>query len=96
MQELVENADAKRAIEFVSGGTAIGRALSAPPGVPADRIAFLRATFDKMTRDPVMVEQAKKRNLQLNPTPGVELQAISEKIVGTPKNIVELAAKAFQ
>jgi len=96
MQELVEDPKAKQAIEFVSGGTAIGRALSAPPGLPADRVAFLRATFDRMTSDPAMIEQAKKRNLQLNPTPGVEIQAISARIVATPKEIIDLAAKAFQ
>lgn len=96
MQELVEDPKAKQAIEFVSGGTAIGRALSAPPGLPADRVAFLRATFDRMTSDPAMIEQAKKRNLQLNPTPGVEIQTISARIVATPKEIIDLAAKAFQ
>ncbi|MBM3608802.1 MAG: hypothetical protein FJX29_10205 [Alphaproteobacteria bacterium] len=96
MQELVDDPKAKQAIEFVSGGTAIGRALSAPPGVPADRVAFLRETFDRMTRDPALVAQAKKRNLQLDPTPGVALQAISARIVATPKEIIDLAAKAFQ
>ena len=84
MQELVSDPVAKKAMEFVSAGTAIGRALVAPPGVPESRIAFLRATFDRMTSDPEMKAMAAKRMLQLEPTPGVEVQAISDAIVETP------------
>jgi tripartite-type tricarboxylate transporter receptor subunit TctC len=39
MQELVDDPISKRVIEFYSAGSAIGRALLAPPQVPADRLA---------------------------------------------------------
>lgn len=96
LQELVTDADNKKAIEFISGGTAIGRALSAPPGVPEARIAYLREVFDKTVQDPEIKALATKRGLVLNPVPGKEIQAISDEIVKSPKEVVAKAAEAFK
>ena len=96
MQELVEDPVAKRVIEFASAGAMIGRALLAPPGVPEERIAYLRALFDKMVADPVMIEMAEKRGLELDPTPGTVVQGYSDAIVKTPADVVEKAAQAFK
>ena len=54
MQELVSDPRKKKIIEFISAGSAIGRALIAPSGVPADRIAALRTAFDKLVLDPAV------------------------------------------
>ena len=96
MQEVVSDPQGKQVVEVSSAGAAIGRALIAPPGVPAERIAFLRAVFDKMVADPEMIELAKKRNLDLEPTPGIELDAIVKKILTTPKAIIDKAADAMK
>ena len=96
MQELVEDPMAKRVIEFASAGAMIGRALVAPPNIPADRIDYLRATFDKMVADPAMIEMANKRALELDPTPGKVVQGYSDAIVKTPPDVVEKAAVAFK
>ena len=95
LQDLVADAEAKRVIALVSLSAGIGRALLAPPGVPADRIAFLRGVFDKMVRDPEMIELARKRNLELDPTPGAELQKIVDQIITAPRELIEKAAKAM-
>ncbi len=96
MQELVDDPIAKKVIEFSSAGAMIGRALLAPPGVPEERIAYLRAIFDKMVRDPAMIEMANKRNLELDPTSGAVVQGYSDAIVKTPADIIEKAAVAFK
>lgn len=96
LQDFANDADSRKAIEFISGGTAIGRALSTPPGVPEARIAYLRATFDKMMKDPAILALAEKRKLVVNPVSGKEIQAISDAIVKTPKAIVDKAAVAFK
>lgn len=95
MQELVDDAEAKRAITFASAGAAIGRALIAPPGVPADRIAYLRDLFDKMVRDPDMIAMAKSRGLDLDPTPGAELDKVTDEVLKAPKDVVEKVLKAI-
>src|SRR5579871_655900 len=95
MQEIVSDPSAKKAIEFVSAGAAIGRALLAPANVPADRLAALRAAFDQVVHDKDFLADADKRGIYIEPTPGAEVQKYSDAIIKTPKNIVDLVAKAF-
>ncbi len=38
--------------------SAVGRPVAAPPGVPEDRLAFLRDAFDKSMNDPEFVSDA--------------------------------------
>ena len=94
MQELVADVDKKRIIEFWSAGSAIGRALSIRSSAPADRIAALRTAFDNAMKDPDLLAQATKLNIEIDPTPGDEVQKISLGILDTPKRIVDLAINA--
>ena len=96
MQELVSDPEARKVIEFASAGAAIGRALIAPPGIPADRLAALRAAFDKMVADPAFLAEAERRNLEIDPTSGVELQGVITKILGAEPAIVERATAAMK
>lgn len=96
IQELIDDAEGKRVIEYGSLVAGIGRALLAPPGVPADRIAYLRDVFDKMVSDPEMIELAAKRSLELDPTPGAEVQKIVDRIVNAPKDLIEKATAAMK
>jgi tripartite-type tricarboxylate transporter receptor subunit TctC len=96
LQEIVDDASAKQALEFVSGGAGIGRALLAPQNVPADRVAALRAAFDKLVVDPEFLADAQKRSIYIEPTPGIEVQKRSDAIIKTPKAVVDLVAKAFE
>jgi tripartite-type tricarboxylate transporter receptor subunit TctC len=96
LQDLVDDIDAKRAIAFASSGAAIGRSLLLPPGVPADRVAYLRAVFDRMVSDPDMIAVAKQRQLTLNPTPGAEVDKIVQDILKAPKDLVEKAALSMK
>ena len=94
MQELLENPTHKQVAEFLSSASTIGRALLVHKAVPAERIAALREAFDEMVKDPLFIMQAERAGAELDPTPGVEIQKISDAIVGTPKEIVDLAAAA--
>ena len=96
MQELVDDPVAKKVIEFTSAGAQIGRALLAPPGLPPERVAFLRATFDKMVKDPAMIEMAAKRSLDLEPSTGTIVQGYSDAIAATPADVVAKAVAAFK
>ncbi len=96
LQDLVSAADAKEAISFASSGAAIGRALLLPPGVAAERVAYLRRVFDQMVTDPDMIAIAKSRSLTLAPTPGAEVDKIVAGILKAPKELVEKAATAMK
>lgn len=96
MQELVTDAKAKQILEFASAGSAIGRALLAPPGVPAERIKVLRDGFDKMVKDPDFLAAAQKRGLEIDPAPGAEVQKFALGILNTPPELVQSAIVAMK
>jgi tripartite-type tricarboxylate transporter receptor subunit TctC len=95
MQEVIDDPTAKQVIEFVSAGTAFGRALIAPPGVPADRIAALRAAFDSLIKDPAFLKDAERAKAQIDPTSGADLQRDLIALFKAPKDIVERAKVAM-
>jgi tripartite-type tricarboxylate transporter receptor subunit TctC len=96
MQEIVDDPVSKRVIEFYSAGSAIGRALLAPPQVPADRVAALRTAFDKMVLDPDFLRDAERVKAEIDPTPGAEVQKNALMILGAPKDIIDRANKAME
>lgn len=96
MHELVSDPKHKRVIQFANAGAAIGRALIAPPGVPADRLAALRAAFDKMVKDPEFLAAAERRKAEIDLTPGAEVQNDAVEIVKTPKELIDLASQAMK
>ncbi len=91
MQELLDNPKHRQVAEFLSSASTIGRALLVHKAAPAERIAALREAFDAMVKDPVFIMEAERAGAELDPTPGVEVQKISDAIVATPKEIVDLA-----
>src|SRR5260370_17918996 len=95
MQNCVTAPTAKTAIEFVSAGAAIGRALLAPQNVPADRVAALRAAFDKVVVDKDFLADAQKRSIYIQPTPGAEVHKSTDAIIKTPSTIAHLAPNAL-
>ena len=96
MQEVTADADAKKALIFISSGSAIGRALLAPQDVPPERLAALRAAFDQMVKDPAFIADANTRNIYLDPSPGTKVQEESDAIVKTPKEIVDRVTGVFK
>jgi tripartite-type tricarboxylate transporter receptor subunit TctC len=96
MQELVSDPQKKKIIEFASAGAAIGRALIAPPGVAADRLAVLRGAFDKMVADKAFLADADRRKLEIEATSGVEVQKIAADILNAPKDIVDRAMETMK
>jgi tripartite-type tricarboxylate transporter receptor subunit TctC len=96
MQELVDDPTIKKVIEFASAGSAIGRAVIAPPQVPVDRLAALRLAFDKAMKDPDLLRDAERVLAEIDPSPGPEVDKVVQQILKTPSDIVEKAAKAME
>lgn len=92
MSELAATEEDRQVLAFMSSGSQIGRALFAPPGVPADRIAVLRSAFDAMVKDPGFIEAAAKRKLVIAPTAGTEVQAIIGQVVSYSPAVIKRAA----
>ena len=66
----------KKIVNFMATIAPIGRGLTVPPGVPQDRIEFLRAAFAKAVADPNFTVNAEKRKLRVKAATGAALQKI--------------------
>ena len=68
----------------------------APPGVPAQRVAMLRAAFTAAMQDPELIAEAQRAQLDLRPQTGEEVQAFIQRVYAAPREIAERARKAVQ
>src|SRR5262249_62371296 len=83
-------------VEFYSIQSAIGRALITPPQVPADRLVALRGAFDKLVKDEEFLREAELSKIEVDSTPGAELEKYVTAILNAPKDIIERANKAMK
>jgi tripartite-type tricarboxylate transporter receptor subunit TctC len=93
--EIGDTPEAKQVFALYSSGSAIGRAVIGPPGIPADRVAALRAGFDAMVKDPDFVADVQKLNVELDPLPGAAVAQLVEKTLAVPAAVRERAIEAF-
>jgi tripartite-type tricarboxylate transporter receptor subunit TctC len=71
--------EAKRVMELIMMGQASGRALVAPPGVPDEKIKFLRNVISSSLKDPEFVKKAQTLGLELDPVTGDKTAANVQK-----------------
>ena len=94
--DLARNADERQILELFSQPEKVGRSLTAPPGVPAERVAQLRAGFAATLKDPRFVADATQMRIALSPLPGDQLQAIIQGSFGYSPAIIAKAEALTQ
>ena len=86
--DLVKTDKQKKMVSFLHTTMKLGRSVNTPPGVPMDRVAALRKAFDATMKVPSFRTDLAKRKMPLNPSTGVELQALIEKAMATSPELV--------
>src|SRR5262249_32218110 len=71
----------------------IGRSIVAEPAIPPERAAALRSAFMATVEDGEFVAEMKKRNLNIEPLSGEEVQKLVAAYVATPKDLIEQAKR---
>lgn len=89
--EVSETDEQRQIFELLVGSSEIGRFLTYPPDVPADRVAVMRAAFMAMVADPQLKAEAEKLKMDLDPLDGAELQKLVDRTFAIPAPIVEKA-----
>src|SRR6266545_436088 len=89
-------AEDKPLLAFMAQSSAVGRPLATTPGVPAERVAALRAAFVATIKDPEFIAAAKQENLEINPMTGDKLQAIIFGLLNAPPDVRERMKLALQ
>jgi len=94
--ELARTDEERAVIELVFAQQDMGRPVFAPPGIPAERAAALRAAFDAMVVDADVLREADRMQLEINqPMPGAGINALIERLHAKPPEAVKRAAEAI-
>ncbi|MEA2975848.1 MAG: hypothetical protein QOF19_1368 [Alphaproteobacteria bacterium] len=86
----------KPLLEFMARASTVGRPLATTPGVPADRVAALRAAFAAMIKDPEFIAAAATEKMEVRPQTGAQLQDIIFALISSPADVRERMKIALQ
>jgi tripartite-type tricarboxylate transporter receptor subunit TctC len=97
LMETYKSPDAtKRVAKVLLSSGDIGRPFIGSPGMPADRVKTLREAFMKTMNDAALLADAKKREWEVDPLGGEELEAIAKDIMVQPPEVIERMKKLLE
>lgn len=76
IRDMIDDPQKKAMWDFVALGSEFGTSFLASRDVPEDRLRILRQAFDATMRSDEMIAEAKKRNLDIHPKSGEELDKL--------------------
>ncbi len=89
--DLVKNDADRKLLELFAGRLVMAYPVAAPPAVPAQRVAALRAAFDATMKDPQLLAEAERAGMDIKPVTGAKIQALLEAVHTSPQDVVERA-----
>jgi tripartite-type tricarboxylate transporter receptor subunit TctC len=85
----------RRVTRIVLASGDFGRPMLAGPGTPPDRLKSLRDGYAKAMLDPGLIDEAKKGQMDMEHTPGEELQRLMKEIMDQPAEAMERVKKVL-
>jgi len=95
VKDFVASEDDKKVLDVIFVSTILARPYIAPPGVPADRVKALRDAFMATMKDPEFLAEIGKLQINIDPTPGEEMERIVADAYAQPDAIVQKVRKAL-
>ncbi|HEX3486700.1 MAG TPA: tripartite tricarboxylate transporter substrate-binding protein [Micropepsaceae bacterium] len=93
--EFAKDARTKQILQLVLAPMAMDRPILAPPGVPADRVAALKAAFHAAMADPAFLADAKKQRIEVKEVSGEKVAQLLATAFGMPPDVVKAANEAM-
>lgn len=79
----------RRVAEVMLAASEFGSPLFFTAGTPADRVRILRAAHVKAMNDPELLAEATKGRLEMGPSTGEELDALTREVMAQPAQVIE-------
>ena len=96
LRDLVRDGEERAIVDFVGLSLAMGRAVYAPPGTPADRAAALRAALVATVQDPAYIADAKRWALDTTTwQSGEAIQQVVNEAFSLSPNLIQKAKAAM-
>jgi tripartite-type tricarboxylate transporter receptor subunit TctC len=93
--ELAKDERTRDILRLVLAAEDMDRPILAPPGVPAERLAALRAAFHAAMNDPGFIAEAKRQRLDIDEVAGEKVAAIIATTFALPPETVKAANDAM-
>jgi tripartite-type tricarboxylate transporter receptor subunit TctC len=90
ISELGLSPEGTSVLKAIGASSEIGRSIMTTPGVPPERLAALRASFQTMLKDPAFLDAAKKRDIPIFGATGEELDDITRDVMKTPQAVLDI------
>ena len=92
-ESLAPNARAKAIMSLRSAPEVVGRPYVMTPGTPEAMLKAVREAFAKVMKDPELIAESKKANMDLEYMPADEALKIMKEVLSQPKDVVEAFGK---
>src|ERR1700722_1578859 len=96
IMDLTTDPAQRAALKLIVSRQSIARPFAAPPGVPAERLAALRAAFDATMKDAAFLAEARTADLDVRPVAGAAVEALIKEIYASPPEAIKLATEAMR
>jgi tripartite-type tricarboxylate transporter receptor subunit TctC len=85
----------RQILKLFSTDVVIGRPFVTAPGVPAERVAALRAAFKNTMEDPELLADAAKSHIDIHPILAEELEQLVRHVLNSSKSAIDLLKSAL-
>ena len=96
IQDLVKNDTDRAALDFILARESLGRPFFTSPDIPRDRRDALRKAFAATMNDPLLINEAKARQLDVELVTGAQIDEILAQAVKASPSVVQRVRTALQ
>jgi tripartite-type tricarboxylate transporter receptor subunit TctC len=79
----------------ILAGGVFGRPLVGPAEIPPERLKILRSAVGSALKDSELKAEAEKRNYELDPVSGEEMQRLAKEVMSQPPVVIERMRKVL-
>jgi tripartite-type tricarboxylate transporter receptor subunit TctC len=94
--DFAKSEDDKKIMNVIYGTHALGRPISGPPGIPADRKEALRKAFNATLADPEFLAEAAKQDMPIAPLTGEQTEKFIAQFASYPSEVYDRAIKILE
>lgn len=94
--EFARTDEDKQLLSLYASGGALGRYVIGPPDMAAEPTKALRAGFAAMVKDPEFLAEAQKANLDVEPAPPADLEAVAKRTLQITDSVRQRVREIFK
>ena len=83
----------RRVAQVILTGGDLGRPMLMTPGTPPERVKIFREAYAKALQDPELLLETEKAKMDVDLTPGEELEELIKKVMDQPKEVMDRVKK---